>query len=123
MNHNPAVWFEIYVQDLERARAFYESVFQIKLEKLNSPDSEMWTFPMSSEKPGASGAIVKMPGVSAGGNSVLIYFGCEDCAVEAARVETAGGKIQQPKMSIGEYGFISLVFDPENNLIGLHSQR
>ncbi|MCL6435321.1 MAG: VOC family protein [Leptolyngbyaceae cyanobacterium HOT.MB2.61] len=123
MNPNPVVWFEIYVEDIERAKAFYESVFQIKLEKLNSPDLEMWTFPMSSEKTGAPGAIVKMPGVSSGGNSTLIYFGCEDCAVEEARVKTAGGSIEQPKKSIGEYGFISLVFDTENNLIGLHSQQ
>lgn len=78
---------------------------------------------MNSEKPGAAGAIVKMTGVSSGGNSTLIYFGCEDCAVEEARVKTAGGKIQQPKMSIGEYGFISLVFDTDNNIIGLHSLR
>jgi hypothetical protein len=98
-------------------------VFQVKLERLNDSEIEMWTFPLSMEKAGASGAIVKMSGVSSGGNSTLIYFGCEDCAIEEARVKTAGGRIQKPKMSIGEYGFISLVFDTENNLIGLHSQR
>jgi predicted enzyme related to lactoylglutathione lyase len=123
MSHNPVAWFEIYVQDLERAKAFYEKVFQVKLEKLSSPDLEMWAFPMSMEKPGASGAIVKMPEVPSGGNSTLIYFNCEDCAVEEARVETAGGKIHRPKISIGEYGFITLFFDTENNMIGLHSMR
>jgi uncharacterized protein len=123
MSYNPVAWFEIYVQDLDRAKAFYESVFQVKLEKLSSPNLEVWAFPMSMEKPGASGAIVKMPGVSSGGNSTLIYFNCEDCAVEEARVETVGGKVQRPKTSIGEYGFITLFFDTENNMIGLHSMR
>ena len=27
MNSNPVGWFEIYVQDMNRAKAFYESVF------------------------------------------------------------------------------------------------
>lgn len=28
MTHNPVGWFEIYVQDMERAKKFYETVFQ-----------------------------------------------------------------------------------------------
>ncbi|MGZ3749502.1 MAG: VOC family protein, partial [Pseudobdellovibrionaceae bacterium] len=31
MKNNPVGWFEIYVQDLDRAKKFYESVFQLKL--------------------------------------------------------------------------------------------
>ncbi|MCE1228213.1 MAG: VOC family protein, partial [Firmicutes bacterium] len=46
---------------------------------------------------------------------------CEDCAVEAARAQEAGGQLHREKMSIGPYGFISLVNDTEGNLIGLHS--
>ena len=87
------------------------------------PGAEMWTFPMSMEKTGASGAIISMPGFPSGGNSTLVYFSCADCAVEEARVTDAGGRIQRPKMSIGEYGFITLAFDTEGNMIGLHSQR
>jgi hypothetical protein len=30
---NPVVWFEIYVQNMERAKAFYEAVLAVKLEK------------------------------------------------------------------------------------------
>jgi predicted enzyme related to lactoylglutathione lyase len=30
-------WFEIYIKDLERARAFYETVFATRLQKLNAP--------------------------------------------------------------------------------------
>lgn len=123
MNHNPVGWFEIYVQDMTRAKAFYENVLEVKLEKLNSPEIEMWAFPMDSEKTGASGALVKMPGFSSGGNSTLVYFSSQDCAIEEAKVEDAGGKIQQSKMSIGEYGFITLAYDTEGNMFGLHSQQ
>jgi predicted enzyme related to lactoylglutathione lyase len=124
MPSNPAIWFEIYVQDMDRARKFYESVLERKLEKLNGPPNmEYWTFPMEKNAGGASGALVKMEGVRSGGNSTLVYFACEDCANEAARVAKAGGRVEKEKMSIGEYGFIALAFDTEGNMFGLHSMR
>lgn len=127
MANNPVVWFEIYVQDLERAKKFYEAVLQVKLEKLSAPDDpgaaapELLAFPMDMERPGAAGALVKMEGFASGGNSTLIYFSCVDCAVEAGRVASSGGRIQSEKMSIGQYGFIALAFDTEGNMFGLHS--
>jgi len=68
-------------------------------------------------------ALVKMPGFDSGANRVLVYFGCADRAVEAAKAEKVGGRIQKPKTSIGPYRHIALVFDTEGNLIGLHSMR
>lgn len=123
MKNNPVGWFEIYVQDMPRAKAFYQTVFALELERLNTPDSalEMWSFPMDPARWGAGGALVKMTGVPSGGNSTLVYFSCEDCALEESRVEKAGGRVERTKMSIGEYGFISLVCDTEGNMIGLHS--
>jgi uncharacterized protein len=123
MEYNPVGWFEIYVEDMERARKFYETVFAVKLEKLPTPDLEMLAFPMAMDRMGAAGALVHMPGFPSGGNSVLVYFSCADCAVEAARVTTAGGKIEKDKTSIGEYGFIVLAVDTEGNMIGLHSRQ
>ncbi len=123
MNKNPVSWFEIYVQDLERARKFYESVFDVKLEKLNSPGIEMLGFPMQKEGHGCAGALVKYDDFPSGGNSTLVYFRCEDCSVEEGRVKKSGGRVQRGKMAIGEYGFISLVFDTEGNIIGLHSLK
>ena len=40
---NPVGWFEIYVDDMERAKSFYEAVLKVKLEKLPGPDVEMWS--------------------------------------------------------------------------------
>lgn len=122
---NPVAWFEIYVQDMARARAFYESVFQLTLQPLHDPAHplEMWAFPGDMASYGVPGALVKMAGVPSGGNSTLVYFHCEDCAVEAARVQAAGGRIERPKSSIGQYGHIALAVDTEGNMIGLHSMR
>ena len=123
MRKNPAVWFEIYVQDMNRAKKFYESVLQGKLEKLDSPGMDMWAFAMEMNTSGASGALVKMQGVPSGGNSTLVYFGCEDCSVEEGRVTKSGGRIHKNKFSIGQYGFISLAIDTEGNMFGLHSMK
>jgi uncharacterized protein len=123
MTYNPVGWFEIYVQDMERAKKFYETVLQTTLEKLNSPGLEMWSFPMAMDRVGAGGALVKMPGFPSGGNSTLVYFSCVDCATEAGRIVKAGGRIQREKMSIGQYGFIALGFDTEGNMFGLHSMQ
>lgn len=129
MKSNPVGWFEIYVQNMPRAKAFYEAVFQGTLEEMNGPeaqgmgDSKMWAFfPMSMEDSGAAGALVQMPGCPSGGGT-LVYFSCEDCAVEADRAVANGGQITKDKTSIGEHGFIATILDTEGNLIGLHSMQ
>lgn len=125
LNKNSVGWYEIYVDNMDRAKAFYENVFQRKSEPLQGPSSEieMWAFNGDLNSYGSPGALVKMPGFSAGNNSVLVYFSCDDCSVEEARVLKFGGTVEKSKFSIGEYGFISLVYDTEANMIGLHSMK
>jgi predicted enzyme related to lactoylglutathione lyase len=122
---NPVRWFEIYVQDMDRAKRFYENVFQVKLQKLNTPAPglDMWQFPSSKEAMGCAGALVQMKGVPSGGMGTIVYFGSDDCAVEEKRIAKAGGKIERPKMAIGQYGFITLAYDPDGNMFGIHSMN
>ena len=126
---NPVVWFEIYVQDMDRAQKFYEEVLQIQMQLMTDPTTEsmkMVGFPSPNTEtemaPGCSGSLVQMKGVPSGG-STLVYFACEDCAIEEGRVEAAGGNVFKPKMRIGEYGFMSLITDTEGNMVGLHSMQ
>ncbi len=123
MSANPVGWFEIYVQDINRAKTFYGAVLQRTFEKLQSGDLEMWAFNGDMSKPGTGGTLVQMAGVPSGGNSVLVYFNCDDCAVEESRVVAAGGRIHKSKFSIGPFGFVALVYDTEGNQIGLHSLK
>lgn len=120
MMRNPVGWFEIYVEDIARATRFYETVLDIRLERLDSPVVPMWAFPASPDRAGCGGALVQAPGLPAG-SRVMVYFSCADCAVEAARVAGAGGEVVRPRMAIGAYGFVVLIRDTEGNLIGLHS--
>ncbi len=124
---NAVTWFEIYVNDMARAQKFYETVLDVKLEYMSSSEGgeeyEMAMFPWVDNVPNSSGALAKMKHVEAGANSTVVYFACEDCAVDESRVEKAGGKVQRAKFSIGEHGFISLCFDTEGNCFGLHSMK
>jgi hypothetical protein len=127
-NENPVVWFEIYVDDLTRAKNFYETVFNFQINEMPTPDIgeeiQMLFFPADMEsKNRASGALVKMEGFSAGNNSTIVYFMSDDCSIEESRVEKAGGKIFKSKMSIGDYGFIVMATDTEGNMIGIHSMK
>lgn len=126
MDKNPVGWFEIYVQDMKRARAFYEATLGVQLKQLETPAkdiSEMWSFPMHEKAPGAAGALVKMEGFPAGGGGAIVYFTCDDCAKEATRAKAARGKVMKEKFSIGQWGFIALVADTEGNVVGLHSLK
>jgi uncharacterized protein len=69
------------------------------------------------------GALVRISGFSPGGSGTLVYFACDDCAVEAARAAGQGGHVVAEKMSIGERGFVAVVADTEGNVIGLHSMQ
>ena len=122
---NAVGWFELYVNDLARAKAFYQAVFNKEMQDMPMPegDLQMCIFSSVDGASGAAGALVKSAKMGPGVGGTLVYFSCEDCTVEVGRVEAAGGKVFEPKRSIGEYGFIAIVQDTEGNIIGLHSRQ
>lgn len=122
--NNAVGWFELYVNDMERAKAFYSAVTQRELSDLPAMgEVRMCAFSWADKVGGAAGALVKSAKMGPGVGGTLVYFSCEDCAVEGARAAAHGGKLLQPKMPIGPYGFIAIVQDTEGNVIGLHSMK
>lgn len=124
---NPFTWVEIYVEDMSRAQKFYETVLEIEMISMQTPgdfgDLEMLSFPWSEDGANISGALCKTKDIKPGSGGTLVYFACEDCATETARVKDAGGQVLQEKFQIGEHGFCSIVMDTEGNTIGLYSMR
>ena len=121
---NPVGWFDIHVSNLDRAKKFYETVFNITLVDLPIEWGRQSLFPFNQDHPNISGALVeKADMTSNGSNNTVVYFESEDCLVEEKKIEAAGGKIVRPKMSIGEFGCISIFIDTEGNTVGLHSQK
>jgi predicted enzyme related to lactoylglutathione lyase len=123
-DRNPVGWFELYVRDIERAKAFYEKVLGVSLTPLRQSGGSlenMWAFPMNRDGSGASGAIAKMDGAPVGAGGTIVYFVCDDCAQAAKRAKEAGGGIVKEKLSIGDYGNIALASDLDGNVVGFHS--
>ncbi len=122
---NPVGWFEIYVADMARARAFYTAVFGRALVDLPEigEGGEMFAFQWVEGGAGAAGALVRHPMCGPAKGGTMVYFSCQDVTNEANRAAQVGGKIIQPKMAIGQYGYIALIEDSEGNMIGLHSMQ
>ncbi len=115
-------WFEIPVNDMNRAKAFYESVFDIKIEIHDFGGVLMGWFPFSEHKTGAAGTLIKQESYIPSQEGTLVYFQCDDVANEISRVEAAGGKIYQPKTQISpEHGCMAVFIDTEGNRVALHS--
>ncbi len=118
-------WFEIPVSDMERARKFYEHVFQIEIQVHKLDELEMGWFPFEENVKGASGALVYhedfyRPSATHG---VVVYFTCADVADTLERASQAGAEILQEKKEIGGgHGFMGLILDSEGNRIALHSR-
>lgn len=117
-------WFDIYVDDMDRAQAFYETLLDTTLSPMddpNDPTAKMRAFGDDFISHGAGGALVQMDHARPGPGGSMVYFSCEDCAVEEARAPAAGGSVVRSKFPIGDHGFVSIITDTEGNMVGLHS--
>ncbi len=120
---NALNWFDIYVADLIRARAFYSTILETELDAPEGPDTgmEMAIFPFDYEN-GIGGALVKKEGHGPGAGGTLVYLNVEgDLDGVLSRIPTAGGTVLTPRLAIGEHGFIAIFRDSEGNTVGLHS--
>lgn len=122
-NTNPVGWFDLNVANLNRAKKFYETVFNFELSDAPIEWGKQSFFPFNHENSNISGALVEKTDFVPSSNNTVVYFETEDNIAEEQRIEKAGGKVVQPKMSIGEFGFISIFIDTEGNTVGLHSRK
>ncbi len=119
-------FFDIYVDNMDRAQEFYETVLETRLSKMDDPNDsnvQMRVFNDDFQSHGAGGSLVKVNGAKPGPGGTMVYFSCENCIVEEERAQKAGGRVVRSKFSIGEHGFVSLIADTEGNIIGLHSMK
>ena len=116
---NIANWFDIPVEDLERAMHFYAEVFAEPLQKYSMPGIEGALFPNR----GVTGTLLKGDGFTPGKAGSVVYLdGGEDLDPMLRRAEQAGGKVLLPKTEIGGgRGYFAYFEDSEGNRIGLHS--
>ena len=121
---NSLNWFEIPALDIDRAKKFYESIFDIKMESHQMDDSKMAFFPWEAGSGKATGGLAQSPNHKPSMEGTIVYLNANPNMDNVlSKVEAAGGKILAPKMSIGEHGHIAFILDTEGNNVGIHSQE
>lgn len=122
-------WFEIPVTDMNRAKFFYETVFNVEVAINDFGNVVMGWFPPAEDitTPGISGSLVchKEDYIPSATHGILVYFNSQsgDISDELNRVEGAGGIVLREKTLISnEIGYMALVLDSEGNRIALHNK-
>ncbi len=126
MNTHAINWFEIPVSDFDRAKKFYETIFNYTMPENQMGPARMGFFLYDFQNGGRGGAIVHNPDFySPSVNGTLVYLNCEpDLQIVADRVKNAGGKITQEKALVAEnLGYWALIEDSEGNRVALHSMK
>ncbi|HEU4472081.1 MAG TPA: VOC family protein [Flavisolibacter sp.] len=126
LNTHAINWFEIPVADFDRAKKFYESIFNYEMPENTMGPARMGFLLYDFKNGGRGGAIVHHPDFyTPSANGTLVYLNCEpDLQPVLDRVETAGGKIVNQKSLIApNLGYWALITDSEDNRIALHSMQ
>lgn len=124
MEHNMVGWFEIPVNNMDRAKTFYETVFKVDIQLVDFGSMLMGWFPDRGNVPGAQGTLIKQESYIPSQEGTLVYFISNNVQKELDRVEAAGGKIYQPKTQISpEHGYMAVFIDTEGNRVALHSRN
>jgi len=120
---NAINWFEIPVENFDRAKKFYETVIGAEMSPMEMEGVKSAFFPADNQN-GIGGCIIKADGYVPSEKGVLVYLnGGDDLAVPLSRVAKAGGKVVLPKTSIGQHGFMAYFIDSEGNRIAFHSRK
>jgi uncharacterized protein len=122
------VHFEIPADDIERAKKFYNDLFEWKIEKWSDTEDnsshltsvatgqiiEYWMMTTTDDKgnKALSGGMMKrqMPE-----HQVTNYIGVESVDEYSSKVEKLGGKVVAPKHAVPGMGYFALCIDTENN--------
>lgn len=118
---NALNWFEIPVNDFERAVRFYSTVLAAELREETMDNIRMAMLPYSD--PGVGGALVAGAPYQASAEGPVLYLNAgDDLSLPLARVVEAGGTVLMPKTFLGDaIGYIAWFSDCEGNRVALHS--
>ncbi|MBI1862636.1 VOC family protein [Candidatus Microgenomates bacterium] len=117
------VHFEIHADDTVRAKAFYEAVFNWKIEKWGGVEEYYLITTGDESEPGINGGIMKRK-APVTEESVMAYVCTIDVTAETidttlTKVESNGGALVVPKTAVPRVGYLAYCKDPDGNVFGL----
>jgi predicted enzyme related to lactoylglutathione lyase len=114
-------WFEIPVNDLERAVRFYERALDTSLTRETMGPMRLAVFPHGEAAP--SGALIHAEGSRPAAEGTVVYLNLDDIRPALANVEKAGGVVLLPLTPLpDEMGVFAQIRDTEGNRVGLFSR-
>ena len=117
-----AIWFEIPVTDLQRAKSFYEQALGIEMSLQESGNRKTALFPADEALGGIGGALVQAHAYVPSFAGTLVYFAVDDVDAALERIKAAGGKVISPMLGT-ESGHVAHFEDTERNRLGLRSKK
>jgi len=113
------VHIEIPVKDIQKAKDFYESIFNWEVQV----DTGMPGYAFfKTGKEGVGGAFNQSENVAKG--EIMLHIQAEDIPNMLKKIEEIGGKTIQEKTEIGnEFGFYAIFEDVFGNVLGLWSEK
>lgn len=113
--------FEIPATDLSRAIAFYQTLLDVDIERMEMPGMDMGILPYEDQLVPA--VIVKGEGSVPSANGPTLYLNAgDDLQPMLDRVVSAGGQVMLEKTAhADDSGFFALILDSEGNRLGLNS--
>ena len=117
---NSAVWFEIPVSSLAKAKAFYGAVLQNELQDQDMGPNKTVVF-SPADGSGVSGHLYEgKPAASGTGNTIHLAVS-EPLEEAMSRVAAQGGQVVSPVIPIPS-GRFAYCLDPDGNSIGLFTR-
>ena len=120
------VHFDIQVDDVERAKAFYAAAFGWEFQDYGAfMAGEYWgVLTGPDDEPGISGGLlprpVPAPGPGQGANAFVCTVQVEDYDAAEAAILAAGGEVAMPKTALTGMAWQGYYLDTEGNTFGLH---
>jgi predicted enzyme related to lactoylglutathione lyase len=120
---NLASIIEIPVTDLSRAIAFYQTILEVSIEKMEMDGVQMGVLPGDGET--VNVVLAKGNDYKPTTDGAVVYLNAgNDLQPALDKIEPNGGKIIVPKTAISpEMGYFALFIDTEGNKLGLHSKN
>jgi hypothetical protein len=115
INMPKVIWFEIPVDDPERAIKFYEDVFGWKIEKWDGPFDYWLITTGPDDEPGINGAIM----TKEMGEMVRDTIGVDSYDDFAKKIVKEGGTKLTEKMEIPKMGIMGSFKDTEGNIFAI----
>jgi predicted enzyme related to lactoylglutathione lyase len=114
---NRVIHFEIYTDDADAVRPFYQDVFGWKFQKFGGP-LDYWLVTTGADKePGINGGLARpREGQSPGTLNTVSVPSLEQAM---KKIQEAGGNICVPKMAIPGVGWLAYGQDPAKNVFGI----